>query len=79
MISSIKNFVNDNKFCIQIFNDCININNYQKIITLEEDRISVSSDFKIVSIKGENLSITKLLDNEILITGSFKEVVFHEV
>lgn len=79
MFSSLKNFVNDKKFSIHIFDDCININNYQKIITLEEERISISSTFKIVSVKGKNLSITKLLDNEILITGDFKEVVFHEI
>ncbi len=77
MFSSIKNFINDQNFSIHIYEDCININNYQEIITLEENRISISSSYKIVSIKGNHLTINKLLDNEILITGEFKEVSFH--
>lgn len=79
MFSNIKNFVNDKKFSITIFDDCININNYKDILTLEETLISISSSYKIISIKGKNLTITKLLDNEILIIGDFKEVYFNEI
>ena len=79
MFSSIKDFVNDKKFSIYILDNCININNYQDIITLEENRITVSSSYKIIVIKGNHLSITKLLDNEIVITGEYKEVLFNEI
>lgn len=79
MFSTIKNFVNDNKFSISIFDNCIHINNYQEIITLEETRVSVTSSLRIITIKGKNLSINRLLDNEILITGEVKEVDFNEI
>lgn len=79
MFSNIKDFVNDKKFSIHIFEDCININNYQDIITLEENRITVSSSSKMIVIKGNHLSIVKLLDNEIMITGDYKEVLFNEI
>lgn len=79
MFSTIKDFVNDKKFSMTVFDNCININNYKDILTLEEDRISISSSYKIISIKGKHLTITKLLDNEILIIGDFKEVYFNEI
>ncbi len=79
MFSSIKDFINDKKFSIHILDNCININNYQDIITLEENRITVSSTRKMIIIKGNHLSITKLLDNEIVITGEYKEVLFNEI
>ena len=79
MFSTIKNFVNDNKFSISIFDNCIHINNYQEIITLEETRVSVTSSLRIITIKGKNLTINRLLDNEILITGEVKEVDFNEI
>ncbi len=79
MFSSIKDFINDKKFSIHILDNCININNYQDIVTLEENRITISSTCKMVIIKGNHLSITKLLDNEIVITGEYKEVLFNEI
>lgn len=79
MFSTIKNFVNDNKFNLSIFDNCIHINNYQEIITLEETRVSVTSAYRMITIKGKNLSINRLMDNEILISGEVKEVDFNEI
>lgn len=76
---NIKDFLFDKKFKITIYDDVINIVNYEKIITLEETRISLMSSSKIITIKGEGLIIRKMLENEVLITGKYSEVVFNEI
>lgn len=76
---NIKDFLFDKNFKIIIYDGVINIVNYEKIITLEETRISFMSSSKIITIKGEGLSIRKMLENEVLITGKYSEVVFNEI
>ena len=69
MIKKIKNYLVDDKFTINIIDDKINIVNYTDIISIENERISVSNNDKIIVIKGKNLTLNKLLEKEILITG----------
>ncbi len=76
---NIKDFLFDKNFKITIYDGVINIVNYEKIITLEETRISLMSSSKIITIKGEGLIIRKMLENEVLITGKYREVVFNEI
>ena len=76
---NIKDFLFDKNFKIIIYDGVINIVNYEKIITLEETRISFMSSSKIITIKGEGLSIRKMLENEVLITGKYSEGVFNEI
>ena len=72
MIKKIKNYLVDDKFTINIIDDKINIVNYTDIISIENERISVSNNDKIIVIKGKNLTLNKLLEKEILITGIIK-------
>ena len=79
MLNKIKNYINDTNFKITIFDNYININNYEEIIVLEEECIIIRLISKLVTIKGNNLFIKKLLDKEILIKGFIKEVIFNEI
>ena len=72
MIKKIKNYIYDNNFQINIIDNKVNIINYTDIITIEKEIVSVTNKEKIITIKGTNLSLNKLLDNEILITGEVK-------
>lgn len=74
MLNRLKDYINDNSFKINIYKNKINVVNYLDIITLEEDRISLKYQDGMIIIKGNNLSVNKLLDNEILITGEIKSV-----
>lgn len=74
MLNRLKDYINDNSFKINIYKNKINVVNYLDIITLEEDRISLKYQEGMIIIKGNNLSVNKLLDNEILITGEIKSV-----
>lgn len=80
MFNHIKEYINDNEFRFTIFEDRIYVMNYLKIISLEEERISFLTKKGRIIIKGRNLCLNKLLDDEVLISGlvSNIEVDFNE-
>lgn len=74
MINSIIDYVKNEEFAITIWKNKINIVNFKEVIILEEDKIVVTSPDSKIVIRGNNLSINKLLDNELLITGKFNTI-----
>lgn len=72
----IKNYLNDNKFKLNITNKTIHIDNIQTISKLEDNIISLNfEDFKL-TIEGNNFAILKLIEREILLTGEVKYIKF---
>ena len=69
MFNKIKEYINDNEFRVTIFKDRIYIVNYLQILGLEEEIISLLIPDGRLIIKGLNLHLNKLLDNELLISG----------
>lgn len=76
MFNNIRNYLNDSKWKINIFDNKINIVNYLDIITLEDTRISIKCNDCNIIVKGKNLTVNKLLDNEMLIIGTILSVEF---
>lgn len=74
MIKKIVSYIKDNTLKIKYFNNSVNVDNYDKILEIKSDVITIIKDQKIILIKGEDLKLTKLLDNEILITGIIKKI-----
>lgn len=74
MIDKIRNYIRDDEFRLTIFKDRLHIINYLEILTLSNKYISVDTGDNLIVIKGENLILNKLLDNEILITGKIYTV-----
>ena len=74
MIEKIVNYVKDNKLKIKYFDNNLNVNNYDKILEVKDDIITFIKDNGVIFIKGENLRLSKLLDNEVLITGIIKKI-----
>ena len=58
------------EFKIYIFKDKINIVNYSKINLITEKEIKIDS----ITIIGDDLTVIKMMDNEILIKGRIKEL-----
>ncbi len=69
MFNKVREYINDNEFRLTVFNDRVYIINYIKIISLENERISFQIPTGRVIIKGKNLYLSKLLDDEVLING----------
>lgn len=74
MLNKVKEYINDNEFKMIIFYNRINVVNYIKIITLEDTYISFLIPNAKLIIKGNNLLLNKLLDNEVLISGTVKTI-----
>lgn len=74
MINRLVNYIKDNKFKICYVNNSVNIVNYDKIIEIKDTVITIVKEDKIIFIKGNDLRLNKLLDNEVLITGSINKI-----
>lgn len=74
MLNRIKDYINDKEFRMTIFIDRIHIVNYYKILSLENNRISFLTSKGRIIIKGNNLCLSKLLDDEVLIGGIVSSV-----
>lgn len=74
MSNFISNYINDKEFKFTVYDSKIHIINFKRIITLEDNYISLLSQNKKVNIKGNNLVLNKLLDNELLIKGNISNI-----
>lgn len=74
MINRIVNYIKDNNFKIYYVNNSVNIVNYDKILDINDTVITVVKENKMIFIKGNELRLTKLLDNEVLITGLINKI-----
>lgn len=70
----IKEFLNPQSLKITYLNNQINVLNYDDIVLLTDDKIILKKDQKIITINGNNLTLLKLLDEEILIQGYIKNI-----
>ena len=76
MFDRLRNYINDDSWKINISKNQVDIVNYLDIILLEEERILVKYREGIISVVGDRLSVNKMLDSEILITGNIRCVEF---
>ncbi len=74
MLNNIKNYLYDKKYFINLFDNYIHVFNYLKLLKFSNDEVSLQLEFFILNIKGNNLFITKMTNNEILIKGDVFEL-----
>jgi len=72
----IDNYVNDREFSMIYKNNRLNIVNYTEIIDFSSNFISVRYIDNVYHIEGVNLVISRMMENEILITGDISNIVF---
>ena len=65
----INNYLNDNEFRVTVFANKIDIINYTSILDFSSTEISVKVNNKIVIVTGDDLVISKMYDDELLIKG----------
>jgi len=73
-MTGITNYIKDNDFKITIIKNKININNYLELLSMSEERVSLTSTIGRIIIKGSSLSVKKLLNKEILIVGNIMSI-----
>lgn len=74
MKDNLVNFLYDKEYFITIYDSFIHIFNYKELVSLNSNKIILKLDQFNLTIKGQNLFITKMLPNEILIKGLIESV-----
>ena len=77
IFNDVKNYIGENNFRIIIYKDKIDIINYKKIEEISDNKVVIKNDNKII-ILGKNLKLYRLLNNEVLIIGTIKNIDFNE-
>ena len=76
MLKNLRNYISENEFRINIVTGKVDIVNYQTIDHFDDKRIIIEYDNGIITVKGQNLIISKLLHDEVLISGEIEAVEF---
>ena len=76
MISKIRSYLLETEFSMRCYEDQIDIVNYKEIGRISDTGIDILSDQNRILITGKNLTITRLLEDEVLIKGKFEKIEF---
>lgn len=66
---SISKYLLENDFKMVLTDNYIDILNYQEVSLFDDNRIIIKNENGIITIFGNNLIISKWMDNEILVSG----------
>lgn len=69
-------YIEDKKYSMIYKDNKLDIINYTKIIDFSSNLISIEYKDNIYHIEGNNLVISKMMDDEILITGNITSITF---
>lgn len=78
MIRSTLNYIKQEEFKITIKRNLIDIENYDKLGKIDENEMIIYSRSLKIKIKGKSLTVNKLVNNEVLIMGNYKEILFED-
>ncbi len=76
MLKDLRNYILEKDFRINIVDGKIDIVNYKTIDHFDDKRIIIEYENGVITVKGQNLIISKLLNDEVLISGSIEVVEF---
>ncbi len=76
IIKNLQNFLMDQDYYIDIFNNCLHVYYYEAMLALSEKEIKLKLKEFELDIEGENLIVSKMDNHEILIKGIISNVRF---
>lgn len=74
IINKFRSYLLEDEFSISILKGKVDIMNYNNIGRIDSNTIVVYYDGGSVTINGKGLSLIKMLDDEILISGTIKNI-----
>lgn len=76
ILNKLDNYINDKKYSMIYKYNKLDIINYTEIVDFTSKIITIRYNNNIYQIKGNNLVIARMMDNEILISGSIENITF---
>ena len=74
LVRRARNYLLDEMFNMRVLKNKVDICNYESIGYLDDNLIIINYDDGEIKIKGENLVVSKLLNDEILISGKINNI-----
>lgn len=74
MLDRLYEYVSDNKFRFTVYDNQFHVINFKRILSLEENYVSVLSNNKKITVTGSNFILNKLVEDELLITGNITKI-----
>lgn len=74
IIKNLRNYLLEDEFQIRILNGKVNVVNYDSIGHFDSNKVILKYDKGSVAITGDHLVVSKLLTDEILVTGNIKNI-----
>ena len=75
-IDKLRSYILENDFKMTILDDKIDIINYLSVEHFDLNKVIIEYPKGYIHINGNNLVVTRLVTDEILITGSIKTIEF---
>lgn len=73
-INKLRSFLLEDELEITVYKDKVNVVNYDSIGHFDSNKVVIYYDGGNLVVHGENLVVSRLLNNEVLITGNIKNV-----
>ena len=74
LVNNIRSFLLEDDFEIRIYKNKVNVVNYDSIGHFDSNKIMIYYNDGFIIIKGDNLVVSKLLNDEVLITGIIQNI-----
>ena len=76
LFKDVRNYILEEKFKIIYLEGKLNLINYSSVLSFDSEKIIINCENKVLEVKGENLVISKILIDELLIEGNIKKIEF---
>ena len=73
-LKDIRNYMLEKNFQINLTPNYVDVENYKDIGTIDNKNITIYHEKGSIKIIGNNMTVSKLLNNEILIVGSITNI-----
>ncbi len=74
LIKNLRSYLLEDEFQIRILNGRVNVVNYDSIGHFDSNKVIIKKQNDSIVITGDHLVVSKLMTDEILITGKIKNV-----
>lgn len=74
VIKNLRSYLLEDEFQIRILEGKVNVVNYDSIGQIDSHKVVLKHDKGTVAITGDHLVVSKLLTDEILVTGNVKNI-----